>query len=821
MRLFSIIYLCFLCINLAFGQAEIRGRIVDQTSTQPVAFVSVALYSASDSAVVAGAITDTSGRFVLTGIPAGRFTLKTFFVGYKPKTVSPIQLTQNQQLTLETLALTTDTKLLDEVNVSGQRANIAIQADRQVYRAAQFQGAVGGTATEVLKNLPGISVNAEGEVNLRGSNGFLVLLNGKPVQANAGTLLSQLPANSIESVEIITTPSAKYDPDGKAGIIAITTKKGTENGWSAQVNTLGGLPSLYAFGNLEKPARFGADATLNYRAGRWDMTLSMAYLRNDIAGRREGDAFTNIGNRQTRFPSVGERSFDRYTSTNRLAIAYTPSKQTSWTAGLYYGNRTEYRLADLLYANRTTDLRTGQLLNQLSYFNSNLVKKRGQFYTANLDYSHTFTSKTTLGAGLFYEYDYLDGFTTNRNLRQRPTDLTTYRDTLQYTITTTDRPLQTLRANVDLAIPLWQGRLEVGYLFRNQQDDGNFLYQNQNGNRAPLLVVPAFTGQVLVDNVIHSFYTQYGRKTTQWDYTAGLRFENSVRQLRINPANQSFKLPLNNLFPSLNVAYRGYENWQVKAGYSRRVQRTSNFALNPLPEREHSETLEQGDPNLLPEFVSLSELSASHTVGRHTLLATLYHQSVRNIVNRVNSVYADTILNRIFTNAGLAQRLGVELAADLQLTKTWKLFMGGTVYQYRLNGQLFQNAVQFNNRAVVYSLNLNTTLQLTPSVTMQGSINYLSQRITAQGEDSRFLTPNLSLKKSFLKNRLSIMAQWQNVGLGFLPTNEQRITTRGRDFFTTTNYIQEKDIILLTLSYNVHPARKPSKLPVSEGDKEF
>ncbi len=252
-------------------------------------------------------------------------------------------------------------------------------------------------------------------------------------------------------------------------------------------------------------------------------------------------------------------------------------------------------------------------------------------------------------------------------------------------------------------------------------------------------------------------------------------------------------LALNNLFPSLNVLYKSQPGLSWWAGFSRRVQRTSNFALNPLPEREHSETLEQGDPNLLPEFVNLAEIGVSKELGRSTLIIMGYYQGIQNVINRVNRVYADTILSRIFTNAGLAQRLGVEVAADLKLTKAWKLYAGGTVYRYTQQGQLFQNEVIFDRAAWVYSVNVNTTVQATPSLVIQANVNYLSRRITAQGEDSRFLTPNLSLKKSLLNNRLTVMAQWQNIGLGWLPSNEQRITTRGnsmpgRSFFTTTNY---------------------------------
>ncbi|WP_245877912.1 TonB-dependent receptor [Spirosoma fluviale] len=419
------------------AQTLVSGRILDKITSQPVPFVSVALYRQPDSVAVGGAITDSTGLFRIADAKAGVYTLRTFFVGYKPALV-PITVVRNQPLELGVLVLEGDSKLLNEVRVAGQRTDVVMQADRQTYRAAQFQSAAGGTATDVLRNLPGLSINAEGDVSLRGANGFLVLLNGKPVQANLGTLLNQMPANSIESIEVITTPNARYDPDGKAGIIAIVTKKGVDNGWSAQVNGLIGLPSTNAFDNAYNPVRYSPDVTLNYRSDRWDLTLSSAYIRNDIAGRREGDVSTTIGNRFTRFPSVGERSFDRYTFTNRLAIAYVPSKSTTWTLGLYQSQRTEDRLADISYNNSTTDLLTGQIVNRRAYFNSNLVRKGGRFYTANLDYAHTFASKATLSAGALYEYDLIDGFTSNRNVNRN-----NYRDTLQYSYSTTDRPFET------------------------------------------------------------------------------------------------------------------------------------------------------------------------------------------------------------------------------------------------------------------------------------------------------------------------------------------------------------------------------------------
>lgn len=812
------IFLSFCLGNFTVTQAQrqiVQGRIFDAATQRTVPYVSVALYQQADSMAVSGAITDTTGKFTISDLAVGSYILKTFFIGYKP--LAKLVVVTGGPINLGDLPIEADLRLLEEVRVTGQRADLLVKPDRQSYRAAQFQSAAGGTANDILRNLPGLTINAEGEVSLRGTSGFLILLNGKPVQANLGTLLAQLPANTIESVDIISTPGARFDPDGKAGIIAIVTKKGVVEGWSVLANSMVGLPSVNDFNNARKPVRYSPDLAVNYRSGAWDIAFSTAYLRNDIAGRRVGDVNTLVTTRLTRFPSDGERSFDRHTLTNRVGVSYIPNDHNAWNLGLYYSRRTEDRLADIYYNSLKTNSLTGQIIDQTSYFNNNLVRKRGAFFTANLDHTYTFIKKATLSTSALYEYDRLSGFTSNRNL-----SAPTYRDLLQYTLNTTGRPIQNARFNLDWMQPVGSGKVEVGYQYRFQSDVGDYVYQEQNGVNGPINTVSAFTGRLAIANRIHGWYAQYSASQKKLDYTAGLRFEHANRLLKA-PGNQAYSLILDNLFPSFNLLYKPKDGLSWRAGFSRRVQRNSNFALNPLPEREHSETLEQGDPALLPEFVNLAEVSMNKTISESsTLLATAYYQSTQNVINRVNRVYNDTILSRIFTNAGLAQRVGLELAMDLKMNQNWKVYVGGNLYRYTIAGQLFQNEVIYDRSALTYSINTNTTVQLTSSLSIQATINYLSQRITAQGEDSQFLLPNLSLKKSWADGRFTAQFQWQTIGLGFLPTNEQRITTRGANFFTSTNYIQEKDVFLLNFSYSIRQFSKRGKLPGNEfGDKEF
>ncbi|WP_345955987.1 TonB-dependent receptor [Mucilaginibacter sp. PAMB04168] len=243
-----------------------------------------------------------------------------------------------------------------------------------------------------------------------------------------------------------------------------------------------------------------------------------------------------------------------------------------------------------------------------------------------------------------------------------------------------------------------------------------------------------------------------------------------------------------------------------------------------MPEREHSETLEQGDPDLKPEFVDLAELGLIRTFTKGSFFTTLYYQNIKNPIQRVNSVYADTILNRVLTNADRARSIGLKIGTNVQPLKWWSLYLGSNVYNYKINGTLNIVGVSsyVSNANWVYSVNANTNFKLGAAWNLQGNVNYLSRRATAQGEDSRFLVPNTSLKKTFLNGRFAATLQWQNMDLGWNTSNKQRITTRRRDFYTTTNYIYETNVFLLNFSLNLNKFTGKAKLPNSEfGDKEF
>ena len=817
-------------------QGQITGKIIDGNTNAPLEYATAALYSKLNKELITGVITDLDGNFIIEDIKKGTYYLDASFIGYDNKTINTIEVSnRNASVSLGTISLIIGKNELDEVIVKAERATVINKIDRQVFNTKAFQNTQGGSATDVIKNLPSVSVNGLGEISVRGSSGFVLLLDGKPVQGNASTLLNQLPANALERVEVITAPSAKYDPEGKAGILNIITKKGVANGSFAQINVNAGLPSIEDYDNKENTQRYGIDGTYNIRRDNWNISIGANYQRKDISGRREGDVWTILDDIYTNFPSDGERSFDEENFSGRFTVDFTPSSNDEFSLGFYAGKREKARTADILYNNEAYPVGDeDNKIFQLSYFNENLRIRKGDFVLGSFDYAHTFKNKSKISSSFLYEYTLLGGPTTNRNSNFPNTD-----SLIQDEFNTNDNPLNGFRGQLDYTWqPLSFGTLETGYQYRTLDNRGDFFYGRRTNLNDDFTRVDLFSSDIDLIRTIHSTYAQLSGKKDKWEYAAGLRLEILDRELTLADKAGTFQETLDysyeKLFPSASVQYSINNKTNLKLAYSKRVDRPSAFKLNPFREREHSETLEQGDKNLLPEFIDLVELGLTKKISKgNSIFATAYFRNVENLVNRVNQVYSgppidpddsrfnNTVLDRIYSNIGTGRSLGLEIGAQIKPTDKWSNFIGFNIYNFEIDGAY--NGEKINNNATQYSINANSTYNFSDTATLQFTLNYLSERQSAQGKDSRFYSPNLSFKKSFLNNQLVATLQWQNIDMGLLDTNEQRITTsRQSEFFTTTNYVYEVDVVMLNLSYSFNKTKSKAKFIDSEfGKKEF
>lgn len=831
------IFACIPFIGLTQKSITLRGIVLDANSEIPIEFASVSLLHPTDSTLISGAVTNADGRWEIEAVsPGQQIILQASFIGYDAA-YSDVLIADRSMPNIR-LIMRSNAQILEEIKVVGRKLTDIHRLDRQAFAAEQFTNATGGTARDIIANLPAVSINGQGEITVRGATGFLMLIDGKPVQTDPATLLAQLPANSIDKIEIITTPGAKYDPDGKAGILNITTKQGQLDGWSGTTNINVGLPSLRDFDNAAPQDRYAADFSANYRSGKWEVAFGADYRRDDNAGRREGYVNTVISDQLTEFPSNGERSHDRENYSGRLSVGLAPTRNQRMRLGVLGGIRTVKRTADILYDNQRRALiesgtfetpedfyihflatgavsTLGEEVDVRTYFNENLRVRQGDFFISTIDYDLQLSDDQKLTMSALYERTLLGGPTDNVVLA-----FPALVDTLEYQFNTNDNPLDGFRFNIDYTGRIGAATWESGYQFRYLKHPGDFLYLDRDLVNNRFVENPLFSNGILLRRDVHAAYSQVSGATERLEYSVGLRIEYFDRSVRIDQPDTTYRLDRFSLYPSANFKYQLAEGLNARAGYSRRIDRTTTFKMTPFPEREHNETLEQGDAELLPELTDLFELGLIGNFGDNSAFATVYYRYTTDVINRVNTVFNDTILNRIYTNVGNAQALGLELGLTVYPAPAWRIYLGGNVYNYQIEGQLFGDAI--NTRNWIYSINATSDIKLFSLADLQLGINYLSERVTAQGRDSRFFNPYLNVRREFPKQRLTVTVQWQNISLGLWNNNQQRITTVRDNFFTTTNYVYETDIVRIGVGYQFTQLKREVKTPKSEfGEKEF
>ncbi len=831
----------FLLLAFTISQvsiAQLTGEIVDKEDNYPLEYASVAIYKTLNKELVIGTVSNKEGSFSLSDIKPGNYYLEASFLGYQMHTIKSIVIKKKgEKIDVGIIKLTLGSgNQLNEVVVRTEKQTVLHKIDRQVFDTKKYQSTVGGNAVDVVKNLPSVTIDGLGDISVRGSKGFTVLINGKPTQGDASTILAQLPANALESVELITAPSAKYDPEGKGGILNVITKKGAINGTFAQVNVRGGFPSIEDYDTKVAAKRYGIDATINKRTDNWNFSVGASYQRNDKAGRREGDMFiiNTPENKTTFLPSDGERSFDEVTYNGRFNVDYTPNKSDSYSLGFFAGKRTKERLADIVYYDNHSISPIGGTSRDytFAYYNHNLRIRKGDFALGSFDYAHKFDNSSKISTSILYEYTFLGGPTENDNLGHPDNNIVYQRE-----YNTNDNPLYGARFNLDYQWkPFSFGTLETGYQYRDLDHTGTFEYE-RDGNQ-----VDEFSSDVSLTRKIHSGYAQITGSKSKWNYNAGLRLESMDRvykeALRSEVEENVYKYDFVKLFPSASLQYKINDKTNIKTAYSKRVERTTTFKMNSFAEREHSEVFEQGDNTLLPEFIDLVELGITKKLkGGNSMYATAYFRHVDNVINRVNTlayeasgVVIDTIINRVYSNVGKSKSIGLEVGAVIKPTSNWTNIIGVNVYNYAIDGVLnfrHRDGVERNydidSNSTIYSFNLNSTYSFWENASLQFTFNYLSDRNTAMGEDSRFYSPNLTFRKKFMDDKLTATLQWQNIDMGLFSTNEQRITTsRPGQFYTSTNYVYEVDVVSLNLSYTFNAAKNKSKFIESEfGKREF
>ncbi len=726
------------------GNGKISGILVDSTTGKPVEFATIALINTKTNKPIDGTTTDLKGHFALAKLAPGDYRLQYSFIGYKNKDSQPFAVVKGTDLNVGTVKIPADIRLLGEVTVTGQAALIEEKVDRLVFNADKDMTAKGGDASDVLKRVPMLSVDLDGNVSLRGSQNIRVLINNKPstiVAANVADALKQLPADMIKSVEVITSPSAKYDAEGAAGIINIVTKKNTLHGLTLNVDAGAGL----------RASNLGLNGS--YRQGKLGITLGGFGRAMYNRASSTLDQTTMVGTTALRTSQVGtafdKPIFGQYT----MGFDYDLAKNQSLLANIRYGTRNFIQQQTQLtntYANEALLSMSNRDVNRKDLSNS---------VDMNLDYIRTFKPQQEWSISTQFSRT---GLTNNF-----------YADILGQTgeLTGRQRNLnnntnQELTFQTDYQTPVRKNQLlEFGGKAIMRQVDSHYQYQIA-GSTGELAFDPTNpSGSLAYSQNIAAGYISYTYVTpSKYTFKVGTRYERTTISAKANETTPLSIPNYGNLVPSINVS-KSLKGSTLKAAYNRRIQRPGLQQLNPNPNAANPQNINVGNPTLSPELTDNMELSISSTIKKTYLNAAVFGRLTNNAISQIR-IPADSLsgfpsgsIITTFQNIGIQRTVGANVFFNTSLTAKWSInggLDGYYMYMQGLTPGADGKSVTISNSGVSIGGRLMSQLQLNKGWSAQVFSFFRGPNPQLQGTMGSFYMYSVGFRKDLANKRGSV-----------------------------------------------------------------
>ncbi len=745
--------------NSQRGDGKISGVLIDSVSNQPIEFASISLVEIKSNRPIDGTTTDDKGKFQMKNIADGNYKILISFIGYKGKQIQKIKIDGRTNLNLDNVVLTPDVVQLNAVNVVGQAEMIEERVDRLVYNAEKDIASKGGDATEVMRKVPMLSVDLDGNVSLRGSTNVKVLINNKPstiLASSVADALKQIPADMIESVEVITTPSAKYDAEGTAGIINIITKKDTLQGATLSFDT--------GVGN--RGSNLGMRGS--YRTGKMGFNLGgfgrMSYNvigkgENIQQGVKNGIPFST---RQTT-ESLNESLFGSY----NLSWDYDITEKSFVTASVRYGARNQ---------NNTQSIGTvssfGGKAAATSFRDVNVADLSGTV-DINIDYTRQLKKPQQ-------EFSILTQFSRNNRTNNFDADLfasSTSQEMLGQEGNRNGSYNQESTVQLDYQSPIKKNQLiEFGAkgIFREVNSDFTY-YSTVNQPRA--------ANQLNYGQNVAASYVSYTYSTkNKYTFKVGSRYEYTT--INANQGETDLAIPnYGNLVPSINVSKTLKGGKTIKLGYNRRLQRPGIQFLNPNVNAANPQNITVGNPNLSPELTDQYEASTSWFKKSVYINLSLFARNTNNSIETIRTTNEQGVITTTFGNIGQKQNYGMNIFGNVTLFSKWQLGGGVDAYYAYLSNNTGNASLGSTNSGVVVSGRVFTSLTLTDGWGLQGFGFIRGRDVQLQGTQTGFTYYSLGVKKDFKNKRGSIGLGAEN----FLANAFQVRTILETPTFTQTN----------------------------------
>ena len=721
----------------------INGKVLEAKTKQPLEYATLVLTHLKSKRLFGG-VTNLNGEFNVQ-VPKGMYSLKVEYIGFKTKTLPNQKLSDDTNL--GTILLSEDATALEEVEIIAEKSTVEIRLDKKIYNVGKDMTVKGGSASDVLDNVPSVNVDAEGAVSLRGSENVRILIDGKPsalVGLTGTDALRNLPAEAIEKVEVITSPSARYDAEGTAGILNIVLRKGKITGFNGSVNITVGNPDMVR-----------VSPSLNYRTKKINLFSNLGYSYRKGPG-NSNSFFTNFDNGDIVSYREEDRVFDRKSNNfnGSIGLEYYINKNSSITGSYFFRDSNDNDIA-------TNATKRFDINNNLTGTENRIENERedGIDNQYSLNYTNNFDGK---GKKLIIDLQYSDSdesepadIYVNNVLSEQNSQVTTSKEKL---------------FQIDYVLPIGEkSQFEIGHKSTLQDLKSDFRVRDAFGD--PLINDPSNAIDFKQD--IYAFYTQYGNKINKFSYLLGLRAEITDIDLNVITTNELSDKNYTEWFPTVNLGYELNEQQNFTLGYSRRLRRPRHWFLNPFESRSSATNVFRGNPDLNPTFTSSFDLGYNTKINKFNLGASVYYQHSTDIIQRV-SILEERDVNGILTDVTVSQpinlndenRHGFEFTTNYNPSK--KVRFSASFNYFKFNTDAYTYLYTAGNGSQVTTIldevnesswftRFNSRITLPGKVQWQTRIMYRGPQKNAQSErDGMFMT-NLSFSKDIFKDKASLV----------------------------------------------------------------
>ncbi|WP_353718136.1 TonB-dependent receptor [Dyadobacter sp. 676] len=775
------------------GKLKITGRIIDGASNAPLGYASIRLFKSADSSFVSGAITDETGGFIVD-IQAGTYYALTEFIGYKPHYTPGIKLTAaNSPLDLGSIKVAASAQTLDEVTVQAEKSSMELSLDKKVFNVGKDLANAGGTAVDILTNVPSVAVDVEGNVSLRGSGNVRILIDGKPsglVSIKGASGLAQLQGSMIERVEIITNPSARYEAEGMGGVINIVLKKERKEGINGSFDIITGHPTNFGgaanVNYRKKNLNFFINYTMSYRNTPGKNYVYQELYRNDSTFIMERDMKSNLKG----MANSARGGLDYYFNTkNVLTAAYTwrTSKGKRFSTLNYrdylsnLGNITSY-------THRTQDETETEPNSEYALTYKKTFNRKGREFTADVRYLDNWEDSDQY----YHENVYKpDGSPSGiPPLLQRAVNYETEKQLL---------------FQVDYVHPFGkEGKIEAGGRSSSRDMTNDYTVTQQTGDGA-WVTLPGLTNDFLYEENINALYGMIGNKTGKFSYQGGVRAEWTGVTTTLKQTNEVNARKYANLFPSMHITYDFAKQNALQLSYSRRVRRPQYNDLSPFATYSDNRNYWSGNPDLNPEFTNAFELGHIKYMNKGSLTSSIYYRHTNGKIISIRTVQDDGSSYTRPENLGTEDAYGAEFTGSFTPYPWWKLDGSANFFRAITDGTRVNEDFKSDTYSWFVRAMSRFTLWKNTDVQLRG--NYEAPQQTPQGRRKALATLDLAATRDILRGNGTLTLTVVDV----FNSRKFRSITEGANFYTRNSSQGRLRQINLTLNYRLHQAKKKPK----------